>query len=64
MPKKAILTLIGGGPGYTLEDKDLEGLECIIEHSIEDGYIHQSREWAEKMLSKIKTLRHEIKYGH
>jgi len=49
--------MIGGGQGYTLEDTDLWGLECALEHGLQDGYLEDNREWAESMLEKIKKLR-------
>jgi len=57
MGNKFILTIIGGGQGYTLEDTDLWGLECALEHGLQDGDLADNREWAESMLEKIKKLR-------
>jgi len=57
MEKQAILTVIGGGPGFTLEDTDLWGLESSIQHGIQDGYHDDNKEWAEGMLKKIGQLR-------
>lgn len=46
-----------GGPGYTLEDSDLWGLECAIEHALQDGYLADNREWALAFLEKLRSLR-------
>lgn len=58
MSDKFILTMLGGGQGYTLEDTDLWGLECALEHGLQDGYFADNREWAEAMLKKIRKLRY------
>lgn len=57
MAKKAILTILGGGPGFTLEDTDLWGLESAIIHGQMNGYFNDNKEWAEAMLEKIGKLR-------
>jgi len=57
MANKFILTVLGGGPGYTLEDTDLWGLENALEHGLQDGYLKDNEEWAKGMLEKIRKLR-------
>jgi len=57
MGKKFVLTILSGGPGYTLEDNDLWGLETALEHGLQDGYFKENEEWAKKMLGRIKRLR-------
>jgi len=57
MGKKYILTILSGGPGYTLDDKDLWGLETALEHGLQDGYFKENEEWAKTMLERIKRLR-------
>lgn len=59
MAKKAIITILGGGPGFTLEDTDLWGLESALIHGQMDGYFDDNKEWAEAMLEKIGKLRAE-----
>lgn len=57
MAKQFVLTILSGGPGYTLEDTDLWGLECALEHGLQDGYFKDNEEWARGMQEKIRNLR-------
>jgi len=57
MGMKYILTQLGGGQGYTLEDTDLWGLDCALEHGLQDGYFKDNEEWARNMSNRIKKLR-------
>lgn len=56
---KFILTCLGGGQGYTLDDTDLWGLLTALEHGLTDGYLAPNEDWARGMLEKIRTLRAE-----
>ena len=42
---------------YMLQDTDLWGLECALEHGLQDGYLVENQEWAKGMLERIRTLR-------
>lgn len=52
-----IITRVGGGLGYTLRDTDLWGLECALQHALQDGYAKDNEAWTRGMLEKIQTLR-------
>ena len=54
---KFVLTRMGGGPGYTLEDTDLWGLLCALNHCLQNGYGKENEEWYRSMISKIEILR-------
>lgn len=54
---KVIITVLGGGPGFTLVDTDLWGLQCALEHGLADGYLADNREWAQAMVERIRKLR-------
>ena len=59
-----VLTLLHGGPGFTLHDNDMWGLECALEHGLVDEYFVDNKEWAEAMLKRIRELRsYEPKKG-
>ncbi len=57
MAEKYILTVLGGGPGFTLTDSDMWGIECALQHSIDDGYMKDNAEWAKNMLERVRVLR-------
>lgn len=57
MGNKFILTVLSGGPGYTLDDNDLWGLESALTEGLQNGYLEENREWAETMLERIGKLR-------
>ncbi|KKK91657.1 hypothetical protein LCGC14_2710740 [marine sediment metagenome] len=61
--RKVIITTLGGGQGYTLEDTDLWGLECAIQHALADGYLAENREWAKGMLDRLGKLRDQVREG-
>lgn len=63
MTNKVIMTVIGGGPGYTLEDTDLWGLQCALEHGIGDSYFKDNLEWANSMLERIQKLREPVDFS-
>lgn len=58
MTRQYILTVFGEGPCYTLSDADLWGLECALQHGLQDGYFNwrENVEWARSMLERIGRL--------
>jgi len=60
--KQYMITVLGGGRGYTLEDTDLWGLLCALEHGLLDGYFENegisfNRDWAKAMVNRLQILR-------
>jgi len=55
--RKYIITVLGGGQGYTLEEKDLSGLECVLQFGLELSDRPENKEWLEGMLEKVRKLR-------
>jgi len=51
------LLVIGGGQGCTLQDTDLWGLECALQHGLQDGDLEENRKWGEDMLQRLRKLR-------
>ena len=58
MDKKFIITVLGGGQGYTLTDSDMWGLRDCLYHCIGDGYLKENQGWGETMVERINKLRH------
>lgn len=63
MAKQYILTVLGGGQGYTLSDADLWGLECALQHGLQDGYFTDNAEWAKGMADRLIKLRADLAMG-
>jgi len=59
MPNKVVFTRLGGGPGYTLSDSDLWGLQSALQHLIINTSYFEGRNlaWARSMVEKIENLR-------
>jgi len=61
--KKVIIITLDGGQGYTLEDADLWGLESVIHHALDAGYLVDNRAWGEGMLARLSRLRDQLREG-
>jgi hypothetical protein len=55
--KQYVLTVLGGGKGFTLADTDLWGLLTALNHGLDDGYFKDNLQWAEGMIERLNTLR-------
>jgi hypothetical protein len=47
--------------GFTLSDADAWGLESALNHSLQDGYLNDNKEWAEAMLQRINKYRAKLR---
>ncbi len=45
------------GEIFYLNDTDLWGLECALQHGVQDGYFKENPAWAERMLQLIGKIR-------
>jgi len=45
---------------YLFKDTDLWGLDCALQHGLQDGYFKDNKAWAEDMRNRINQMREPL----